>query len=162
MLLWCSGSYEDEVFHARTLALPPSEPREASIKSIGALNYFGGVSNAGEQAPLTRLEIEDEGAMFVVVSDVWLDKPAVLDRLRQMFDGYSAMEPPPIFVFMGNFLSQPYGTDTTNVFKGGMDTLCDLICAFPPTFSPLRSALFPCWPNSCPLCSPTPCCPTLM
>jgi DNA polymerase epsilon subunit 2 len=95
---------------------------------MGALNYFGGVSNAGEQAPLGRLEIDDEGAMFVVVSDVWLDKPAVLDRLRMMFDGYATMEPPPIFVLMGNFLSQPYGADTNNVFKGAFDTLCDLIC----------------------------------
>jgi len=125
------GVYEDEVFAARTLAMPPSEPRATSIQSIGALNYFGGVSNAGEQATLGRIEIEDEGAMFVVVSDVWLDKPIVIERLRQMFDGYSTMEPPPIFVFMGNFLSQPYGADTNSIFKGGFDTLCDLICEYP-------------------------------
>eukprot|EP00038_Savillea_parva_P009957 m.186937 g.186937 ORF g.186937 m.186937 type:complete len:565 (-) comp16932_c0_seq1:184-1878(-) len=125
------GTYEDEVFHARTIAQPPSEPRSASVKSMGALNYFGGVSNAGEQAALGKIEIEEEGAIFVVVSDVWLDKPVVLDKLRRMFEGFSMMDPPPVFVFMGNFLSQPYGADTPNVLKGAFDTLCDVICEFP-------------------------------
>jgi len=125
------GKYEDEVFTAWSLAFPPPEPRIESIKTFGALNYFGGVTNATEQPVLTQLEYDQDDAMFVVVSDVWLDKPQVLERLRRMFEGYSTLEQPPIFVLMGNFLSQPYGAESAAVLKGGMDTLCDIICEFP-------------------------------
>jgi hypothetical protein len=35
------------------------------------------------------LEAQAEDAMFVIVSDVHLDKPTVLEKLRNMFEGFS-------------------------------------------------------------------------
>ena len=38
-------------------------------------------------AKLKQLEEENEDAMFVVVSDVWLDSVEVMDKLTLMFSG---------------------------------------------------------------------------
>jgi DNA polymerase epsilon subunit 2 len=48
-------------------------------------------------------------AMFVFIADVCLDSPAVQERLRRLFAGYSEM-PPTAFVLFGNFLSQSAGS----------------------------------------------------
>jgi DNA polymerase epsilon subunit 2 len=53
---------------------------------------------------MLRIEAENDSAMFVFLSDVWLDKPEVTLRLKRLFLGYSAM-PPTAFVFMGNFMA---------------------------------------------------------
>ena len=48
-------------------------------------------------------------AMFVFIADVCLDSPAVQERLRRLFAGYSEM-PPTAFVLFGNFLSPSAGS----------------------------------------------------
>ena len=53
---------------------------------------------------LADLEATNSEAMFVFLSDVWLDVAAVTDRLRRLFSGYSSF-PPTAFVLCGNFLS---------------------------------------------------------
>ena len=58
---------------------------------------------------LIQLERDNAESMFVFLSDVWLDRADVMERLNKLFAGYSAM-PPSCFVFMGNFLSTPYGS----------------------------------------------------
>eukprot|EP00041_Stephanoeca_diplocostata_P020566 m.463027 g.463027 ORF g.463027 m.463027 type:complete len:579 (+) comp21608_c0_seq2:323-2059(+) len=125
------GTYEDDVFYAKTIAFPPPEPRSQSMLAFGSLNFFGGQTSATEQDTLYRIETDDTGALFVVLSDVWLDKPQVMDRLRRMFEGYATMDPPPVFVLMGNFLSQPYGAEQAKVLKDAFDGLSDLITSVP-------------------------------
>ena len=53
---------------------------------------------------LADLEASNNEAMFVFLSDVWLDRPSVTERLRRLFAGYSAF-PPTAIVLAGNFLS---------------------------------------------------------
>ena len=48
----------------------------------------------------------DGDAMFVFLSDVWLDSPAVVSKLGKLFAGYASI-PPTAFVFMGNFTQDP-------------------------------------------------------
>lgn len=38
-------------------------------------------------AKLKQLEEENEDAMFVIVSDVWLDNVEVMEKLNMMFSG---------------------------------------------------------------------------
>ncbi|EMP31131.1 DNA polymerase epsilon subunit 2 [Chelonia mydas] len=53
----------------------------------GNINFFGGPSSTSVKASpkLKQLEDENEDAMFVFVSDVWLDQVEVLEKLRTMF-----------------------------------------------------------------------------
>lgn len=110
------------------------------------LSRITGFSCAGqEEVELKRLEMEAEEAMFVVLSDVHLDSPKVMHKLRLMFEGFSAVcapdpetgepmgMPPSVFIFFGNFSSQPFGKDASDVaeYKKNFDALADLILEFP-------------------------------
>lgn len=57
----------------------------------GNTNFFGGPSSTSVKASskLKLLEAENEDAMFVFLSDVWLDQAEVLEKLRYMFSGRS-------------------------------------------------------------------------
>ena len=73
--------------------------------------------------------------MFVVLSDVYLDSPSVLEKIEQMLEGYSDFAPLPIFVFMGNFTSRPLSGgvagDGTKAMMGYFEDLANVICKFP-------------------------------
>lgn len=53
------------------------------------MNFFGGPSTTSVKASakLKQLEEENEDAMFVIVSDVWLDNIEVMEKLNLMFSG---------------------------------------------------------------------------
>ncbi len=55
----------------------------------GNVNFFGGPSSTAVKASakMKQLEEENEDAMFVFVSDVWLDSVEVLEKIQTMFSG---------------------------------------------------------------------------
>uniref|UniRef100_A0A8C1TSL6 DNA polymerase II subunit 2 n=1 Tax=Cyprinus carpio TaxID=7962 RepID=A0A8C1TSL6_CYPCA len=113
------GWYEDSVFHINAFGFPPTEPSSFTRAYYGNINFFGGPSSTAVKASakLKQLEEENEDAMFVIVSDVWLDRVEVLEKIQTMFSGYSAM-PPTCFIFCGNFSSAPYGRHQLRTLKG--------------------------------------------
>jgi DNA polymerase epsilon subunit 2 len=51
---------------------------------------------------------EFESVAFVVISDLWLDQPRVLDALKRLFERSIAMGwTPKMFILCGNFASAP-------------------------------------------------------
>ncbi|KAH0620208.1 hypothetical protein JD844_020253 [Phrynosoma platyrhinos] len=126
------GWYEDEVFHVNAFGFPPTEPSATTRAYYGNANFFGGPSSTSVKASakLKQLEEENEDAMFVFLSDVWLDQADVLEKLRMMFSGYASM-PPTCFFFCGNFSSAPYGKNHIQTMKGSLKALADIICEFP-------------------------------
>ncbi|XP_053240512.1 DNA polymerase epsilon subunit 2 isoform X3 [Podarcis raffonei] len=83
------GWYEDEIFHVNAFGFPPTEPSTTTRAYYGNTNFFGGPSSTSvkSSAKLKQLEEENEDAMFVFLSDVWLDQAEVLEKLRIMFSG---------------------------------------------------------------------------
>nr|XP_042714029.1 DNA polymerase epsilon subunit 2 isoform X4 [Chrysemys picta bellii] len=81
------GWYEDQVFHVNAFGFPPTEPSATTRAYYGNINFFGGPSSTSVKASakLKQLEDENEDAMFVFVSDVWLDQVEVLEKLHTMF-----------------------------------------------------------------------------
>ncbi|XP_061700930.1 DNA polymerase epsilon subunit 2 isoform X2 [Syngnathoides biaculeatus] len=126
------GRYEDSVFHVNGFGAPPVEPSSATRAYFGNVNFFGGPSTTSVKASakLKQLEEENEGAMFVLVSDVWLDSVEVMEKLNLMFSGYAEV-PPTCFVFCGNFSSVPYGKSHVRSLKESLKLLADSICAHP-------------------------------
>jgi len=106
------GWYEDLVFHVLAMGHPPAESSETSRAFLGTINMFGGPLEVTPKACKDLLKIEqmdsgpDGDAMFVFLSDVWLDSPAVVSNLAKLFAGYASI-PPTAFVFMGNFIQDP-------------------------------------------------------
>ncbi|NXP56643.1 DPOE2 polymerase, partial [Heliornis fulica] len=103
-----------------------------SLAFYGSVNFFGGPSSTAVKASakLKQLEDENEDAMFVFLSDVWLDQAEVLEKLQTMFSGYSSA-PPTCFFFCGNFSSAPYGKNQIQSLKGSLKALADIICEYP-------------------------------
>lgn len=102
-------------FRATALGLPPAEPRAESLAALQGLDYFGG--RRLEERDLARWRTTHANDRVVLLSDVWLDRPEVLDKLHTILAGYAAMEPPPsLFVLLGNF--QSYDATAANVHFG--------------------------------------------
>jgi DNA polymerase epsilon subunit 2 len=104
-------------FRALAVGLPPAEPRVESLAALQGLDFFGGKNPAkAQQTPEERGRWE---AMYsedrvVILSDVHLDRPEVLENLHTVFRGFSAMDSPPsAFVLMGNF--QSYDANAASV-----------------------------------------------
>ena len=100
------GWYDDNVFHVLALGFPPAETSDTTRAYFGNINFFGGPgdTSAKNSKVLAEMEVNNPDAMFVFLSDVWLDHVSVVDRLRKLFSGYDSM-PPTVFVLCGNFLS---------------------------------------------------------
>ncbi|NXY10707.1 DPOE2 polymerase, partial [Pteruthius melanotis] len=138
------GWYEDEVFHVNAFGFPPTEPSATTRAFYGNINFFGGPSSSSVKASakLKQLEEENEDAMFVFVSDVWLDQAEVLEKLHTMFSGYSSA-PPTCFFFCGNFSSVPYGKNQIQSLKGSLKALADIICEYPSIHKSSRFVFVP-------------------
>lgn len=141
------GWYEDLVFHVVAMGHPPIEKSEVSRSVFGTLNYFGGPLEVSPKCSnqLLHLEQSDDSAMMVFVSDLWLDKPQVLQKFNQLLAGYSSM-PPTAFVLMGNFLS---ATQTSGVsrqadeLKDHLGQLAEMIAEYPELCSKSRFVIVP-------------------
>lgn len=112
---------------------PIVENRSDAIKAIGLQNtdIFNSIGSLSELEKLRDQEIEHgQDGMFVVLSDVYLDSPSVMEKIEQMLQGYSDFSPLPIFVFMGNFTSKPL-SGGTKAMVSYFDDLTNIICKFP-------------------------------
>ncbi|CAH0403436.1 unnamed protein product [Chilo suppressalis] len=125
------GYYDDKVLHVMGLVLPPSESRATSLSYFGNLNTFGGKSKTllKKSQNLLKIEQENEDGMIVFLSDVWFDNLKVMAKLKTLFSGYNDF-PPIAFVFLGEFLSCPYGYEHSIQLKAALASLGDLIYQF--------------------------------
>lgn len=122
-------------FRAIAVGLPPAEPRLESLAALQGLDFFG-----GKQLPPQSIEerkrwdAAHEEDRIVILSDVHLDRPEVLDRLHTIFKGFSAVDPPPsAFVLMGNFQSYDANGSGVNFtrIKDNFATLGRIIGQYP-------------------------------
>lgn len=114
------------------MGFPPAESAETSRAFFGDVNFFGGPLDtcAASNRQLKVIENRHDEAMFVFLSDVWLDKAYVMERLAKLFSGYSLV-PPTCFIFMGNFLFSPYGNEQSKVLKEHLKALGELLSNYP-------------------------------
>ncbi len=116
------------------MALPLPEDREATRQALAADDLF--CSNQSKEQ-LARLELMGKKAVndeVVFISDLHVDQPTVLTKLKTLMKGMSELSKSPIFVFMGNFTSIPMGHGTGGIerMKSGFTDLADIInvCLF--------------------------------
>lgn len=107
------------MFHVNAFGFPPTEPSSFTRCALavihcncaahmllhphvflsayrayyGNINFFGGPSTTAVKASakLKQLEEENEDAMFVMVSDAWLDSVEVLEKIHTMFSGLDCL-----------------------------------------------------------------------
>jgi DNA polymerase epsilon subunit 2 len=125
----------DGVLEVRALGFPPAESREDTRNATNFIDFIG----AGRLRPkdIERM-VEEEAAstsdMFVVLSDVWLDRESTFTRLRTVFEGFDSLDAiPSMFVLMGDFSSKPFGPTHFGFveYSKGFDKLAELVREFP-------------------------------
>lgn len=82
-----------------------------------------------------RIEKSLDHIGFIVLSDVWLNELSTQTSLRRLFEGYnSAFNDfrPLMFIFCGNFSSQPI-TSSRDIreYHDSFNKLADIICEYP-------------------------------
>jgi len=71
------------------MGLPPAEERSASLKAIGdSEDVFGNDTRPSQRVQLKQLEEQATDMLIVILSDVQLDKPHVLEKLQVVFEGF--------------------------------------------------------------------------
>ncbi|EDO40154.1 predicted protein [Nematostella vectensis] len=138
------GNYDDEIFHVTAIGFPPAEPSKVTRAQFGNINFFGGPSTSCAKASskLKEMERENKDAMFVIMSDVHLDQPRVMEKLRTLLTGYSTM-PPSLFILCGNFNSQPYGPDQYKILKESLQVFASMVAEFPSLVEQSRFLFIP-------------------
>lgn len=103
------GEYTAEnKFIAAEISMPPPETRALSNAAHRMVNFFGGPRDLDDMQDVKELESEPD-QHIVIVSDLWLDKSAVLEKIKSMLSGYQEAGVVPVaFIFMGDFTSEPF------------------------------------------------------
>ncbi|KAJ3143556.1 DNA-directed DNA polymerase epsilon, subunit B [Geranomyces variabilis] len=128
-LVLVEGVYtDDRTFRVRTLGMPLPEPRAKSVAASGVdVDFFGAGLKGDDLVIVEHVERSMDDAMFVIVSDVFLDQP----RLRKLFAGFSdeGVVRPLAFVLIGSFVSTPYIFDGASAaaYKDCWNGLADLL-----------------------------------
>ncbi|KAA0202584.1 hypothetical protein HAZT_HAZT008964, partial [Hyalella azteca] len=110
---------------------------------LGNVNYFGGAGTtcAKYSQKLVAAQRKKE-AMFVILSDVWLDKIAVVTKLQELLQGYSNFHP-TAFILCGNFLSESHTADQVLQLRQALTNLGETIAQFPELVARSRFILVP-------------------
>lgn len=111
------GSMQGSTFVVDVLAFPPAEPREETEQNFPNLSAVreGEMMSALHYDKILDAEKAATEVQFVILSDLWLDRPKTLDRLDLLFSQFAEIsrtaelcdQPYFVFVLMGNFLSTP-------------------------------------------------------
>ncbi|KRY23627.1 GDP-mannose 4,6 dehydratase, partial [Trichinella patagoniensis] len=134
MIVMVEGFVSDSILHATTIGFPPIESAEQSLNHLDNMDLFGGQKEIKELNlnELSQLE-ETFDAMFIFLSDIFLDSPKVRKALNCLFDGFSENDPSQLlfFVFSGEFLSEYYGIQQASILQDGFKALADIVVNYP-------------------------------
>ena len=67
----------NSVFHAQVMGLPPAEPRTTTLQAYGIEDTFETGLRPHQLAGMRELEEKAHDTIFIILSDVHLDKPVV-------------------------------------------------------------------------------------
>lgn len=89
----------------------------------------GNNTRAKQQAEMLELERAAETTVMVILSDVQLDKPLVIEKLQKIFEGFEQTEAEPLFIIMGSFISKPISRTVYGraAIKAAFSSLADII-----------------------------------
>ncbi|KAK9471607.1 uncharacterized protein V1510DRAFT_419766 [Dipodascopsis tothii] len=131
-----------ERFQARSVALPPPEPRALSREVYGYPDFLGSQSRL-DRALEERMRAEEQRLaekLVVLGPDLFLDDPELFARLGQVL-ARLAESPPHSIVFLGSFISAA-------VFKNGASGTYKRKSRAKPLTQCSLTAWPRCWPSS--------------
>jgi DNA polymerase epsilon subunit 2 len=116
------------------MGFPPPETKIESTNILGGVDPLGVEVSAQQLEQIRELEASDHHATFIVLSDVHLDDPQVMEHLDLLFQGLESVQP-SMFILMGDFLSTPVGagagSNSLHDLTDYLDELGNLILKYP-------------------------------
>lgn len=95
-------------FLVYSIESPGCEKRVETLSMLTHPDITEATNFAEPLHELIQMEAQAKNARFVIISDVWLDQPQILERLKVLFDGFNAQGSlPELFILMGPFSSNP-------------------------------------------------------
>lgn len=119
------GTYAKEVLKVSGMGFPPPEVANSSRAFFGLANTWGGKSKTllKYSKKLDEIEKKNENDGIVFLSEVWLDVPIVMEKLKVLFEGYDEV-PPIAIVLMGPFMKT---YDDPYTLKTHLNNLAEII-----------------------------------
>lgn len=126
------GELVNGVFRVDFMGFPPAEERNVCLNAMGLVDTFGNDTRPNQILHLEEMERNSIDTTFIIMSDLQLDRPNVIEKLQQVFEGYEQISPAPLFILMGSFVTKssraPNGRDVTS---SAFTALADAICSCP-------------------------------
>jgi DNA polymerase epsilon subunit 2 len=120
------------LFRVNEIALPPAEMRSTTLTAVGINDVFGSGFRPQHVQQMQELEESADHHLIVVLSEVHLDKPHVLEKLKQILAVYEENGLEPLYVFIGSFFSKPYFkvANGKEIMKQAFDNLGLIIASY--------------------------------
>ncbi|KAJ3199668.1 DNA polymerase epsilon subunit 2 [Dinochytrium kinnereticum] len=126
---------DDQAFKVLTICMPPCEKREVTMSVFGTVfdELYEPFAKLEDHDSLREIELKSTDATIVFLSDVHLDSPKVLSKLRELFEGYSTAILPLMFVLIGDFSKSSFfpNAESLQSYKEGFENLATIITRFP-------------------------------
>lgn len=91
----------------QVMGLPPSEDRQATLDAMSIQDPFCSGLRPQQYNQMLEMEANATDALFVIMSDIQLDRPLVVEKLQMVFEGFEQSGAEPLFILMGNFVNKP-------------------------------------------------------
>lgn len=132
-IVFIEGEYKNNVFIVDQISLPPLEDREATMKSLGISDIFSLNQRPQLYYKMLEMEKEAEDQMVVIISEIHLDKPLVLEKLEAVFRGFEESSLTPLYILIGSFFSKSYFTINggKQIMKNCFQQLSEILAKYP-------------------------------
>ena len=124
------GAMHGKIFAVSQISQPPAEPREKTLNAMSILDTFGNETRQQQVMHMQEIEARSHESLFVILSDLKIDRPLVMEKLQTVFEGYEQCGVDPLFILIGSFTSMNYLQDgNREAIKEVFDNLANVICS---------------------------------
>lgn len=94
-------------FKVQVMGLPPAEDRDFTLRSLNIPDTFGTHFRPQHMIQMQEMEEASENYLVVILSEIHLDKPLVMEKLQKVFGGFEENGINPLYILIGSFFSKP-------------------------------------------------------
>lgn len=127
------GELVGDRFSVSSIALPPAELRDFTLKTLGITDTFGTDFRPQHMIQMQELEENASNFLVVILSEMHLDKAMVLTKFEKILEGFETSGVEPLYILMGSFFSKSYylRNQGKQLMKSCFASLADIIGRYP-------------------------------
>lgn len=121
------------VFLVHFIVLPPLEERETTLRTLGIHDIFNLQQRQQHYHTMLDMEKESNEELIIILSEIYLDKPLIIEKLSTIFDGFEKNGITPLYIMIGSFFMKSYFNilNGKQIMKQCYDSLANCIRKYP-------------------------------